>query len=102
MRTLAMEDDAWCDDDYVSDDAELDRERRVRHERVAKKGFREGVTEGTAVHQQAGLAAGYRSGFAKGKLVGFLEGCIAVRQALHENRPDDKEAVGSQTHPLLS
>lgn len=102
LRVLAraMDDDAWYDD-CVSDDAELDRERRVRHERVAKKGFREGVTEGTEVHQQVGYAAGYRSGLAKARMVGFLEGCIAVRQALHVNGPDDTEAVGSQTHLLL-
>lgn len=77
-----MDDDAWHDDDSVPEEAELDRECRIRHERAAKKGFREGVTEGTDVRQHAGFVAGYRSGLSKAKLVGFLEGCIAVRQLL--------------------
>lgn len=93
-----MDDDAWFDDEHVSEEAELDRERRVRHERVVKKGFRDGVEEGTAVHQHAGFVAGYRSGLAKAKLAGFLEGCIAVRQALHEGSPEAiTDAVGSHT-----
>lgn len=93
-------DNEWFDDD-APEEAELERENRVRHERFSKTGFREGVIEGSPVQHQAGLEDGYRSGFAKAKAVGFLQGCFALREQLHGSQEDHKSMVCSQSHVTI-
>jgi hypothetical protein len=93
-----MDAEVWDDD--AGDDALLDREWQIRHQRFQNVGMREGLDIGQAETSQAGFSSGFKAGLELGHRLSHLHGTLRVLRAfVTELQATPEQAEQARTCP---
>lgn len=85
-------DDPWIDEYELSSCSDINREWKIRYERLFQLGFRDGIDHSMEEQMQEGFNNGFHEGMLAGKRLGYAEGALKVTAVVS---PKDAKAVCS-------